>query len=224
MGLYSPANQILLENGTPLLLENGAVLINESAVDAPIFITPRYITYEMIARYLAVGQVRVVEDPLDLTGISLAEVNDLMAQAETYIIQTVLSNYVMATLETVKNEPFEALLKYPDYMNTYIQIRNTFIAQALTYIYKSYFAMGGEGNNGEQLIKQQQQIVNNFTAMAMRLDQAGNLQYKNIFAGLKPCANASQRIARGIKIPDMYTGTSIADNSLNSVPDYRWNF
>lgn len=226
MGNFYPSSDaILLQSGDPLLLQDGNVMINERGIRVPIYLTPQFINYDMIKRYLAVGQVKVVFDEDVDYGIYIGEVNDLMAQAETYIIQTILSNYVQPTLETVTGEAFETLLFEPLYQNTYIQIRNTFIAQALCYIYKNYFAIGGEGNNGAQLIEQQQQIVNNFGAMAMRIDQSGNLQYKNIFNGLKRCPNGSNRIAKGIRQPKgMFNGSDRANNALETIPNYRWNY
>ena len=188
------------------------------------YLTPQYINFDMISRQLRVGQVEVVYDEEIDHGIYIGQVNTLMANAETYIIQTVLSNYVATPLITIHNTPFDDLLNYPEYKDTYIQIRSTFVAMALIYIYQDYFSVGGEGNNGEALIKQQQRIVNNFTAMALRIDQAGNLQFKNIFNGLRPCANASQRIGKvGGSPVGMVSGDSIAGVALGAVPDLRWN-
>lgn len=188
------------------------------------YLMPKYINFDMISRQLRVGQVEVVYDEEIDKGIYIEQVNTLMANAESYIINTVLSNYVAVPLVTVYDTPFDDLYNYPEYQETYVQIRATFIAMSLLYIYQEYFSFGGEGNNGEALIKQQQRIVTNFTNMAMRLDQSGNLQYKNIFNGLRPCANASQRIAKVMGTPaGMKTGTSISDTALESVPDLRRN-
>lgn len=190
---------------------------------APQYLSPIYIDYDMISRQLERGQVKVVNDPLETSGIYIGEVETLMANAESYIIQTVLSNYVAIPLQTITGGSFEDLLNTPAWINTYTQIRSTFIAQALSYIYQNYFAIGGEGSNGEQLIKQQQYIISNFTAMAMRLDQSGNLQYQNIFEGLKPCVNARQRIAKKARIPSgMPTGASRSEQAINSIPDYKY--
>lgn len=190
---------------------------------APIYLKPTYINYDMIARQLRVGQVNVVFIEEADSGLYIGQVETLMANAESYIIQTILSNYVECPLQTMSGFPFESLLDNPAYANTYIQIRNTFIAQSLIYIFQNYFSFGGEGNNGEQLIKQQQQIVNNFTTMAMRINQGGDLQYKNIFNGLKPCQNASQRMPSGVRTPTgIIDGRGRADLALNAVPNLRW--
>lgn len=187
------------------------------------YLSPKYINFDMISRQLRVGQVEVVYDEDLSSGIFIGQVETLMANAETYIIQTVLSNYLAIPLTTIHNTSFDDLANYPEYENTYIQIRGTFVAMSLVYIYQDYFSVGGEGNNGEALIKQQQRIVNNFTTMALRIDQAGNLQFKNIFNGLRACANANQRIAKVGGSPAMIDGASIAGVALGAVPDLRWN-
>jgi len=190
---------------------------------APIYQTPRYISYDMIERQLRVSQIKVTTDPLDNTGLLVEQVQDYMAQAETYIIQTILSNYVAIPFKTTTGGDFDSLLDNDEWVDTYTQIRSTFIAQSLAYIYQNYFGEAGEGTNGDMLIKQQLRIVSNFTAMAMRLDQAGNLQYKNIFNGLAPCANASQRIAKGIRQPNgMFTGQDQSYQAFISIPNYKY--
>lgn len=225
--IYSASSRLLLENGVPLLLsgcECDALIIQPSIPIDERYAKPSYITYEMVAAQLSpLIKVKFVEDE-EIPGIYIGLVNDFLAQGESYIIQTVLSNYVEIPLTTTDGCDFKNLITHPKYYQlTYIPIINLFKASGLYQIYLNYFAMGGEGANGQELIAQQAKQVNFYTSMLLRLDQSGNLMYKNSFAGLRPCANASRKIAKVIGAPKMISGSRIADFALGSIPDLSSN-
>lgn len=190
----------------------------------PQYMTPSYINYDMVSSQIhPLIKVQPVDDP-DLPGLYIGLVNDFLAQGESYIIQTVLSNYVEIPLTALDGRGFDSLLDNPKYTQlTYIPIINLFKASGLYQIYLNYFSMGGEGANGQELIAQQAKQVNFYTSMLLRIDQSGNLMYKNIFAGLRPCQNASRKIAKVIGAPNMLNGGVIADIALGSIPDLSRN-
>lgn len=225
--IYNASDRLLLQNGIPLLL-NGcncdALIVEPSFAIDERYATPQYITYEMIAAQInPLIKVKFVEDE-NIPGVYIGLINDFLAQGESYIIQTVLSNYVEIPLTAINGCDFKSLItdqKY--YQLTYIPIINLFKASGLYQIYLNYFAMGGEGANGQELIAQQAKQVNFYTSMLLRLDQSGNLMYKNSFAGLRPCKNASRKIAKVIGAPKMINGSRIADYALGAVPDLSVN-
>lgn len=225
--IYNASSRLLLQNGTPLLL-NGCgcdALILQSGIEVDTrYMKPSYITYEMVASQIhPLIKVQLVDDP-ELPGMYIGLVNEFLAQGESYIIQTVLSNYVEIPLTTTEGCSFESLITHPKYKQlTYIPIINLFKASGLYQIYLNYFSMGGEGANGQELIAQQAKQVNFYTSMLLRLDQSGNLMYKNAFDGLRKCRNASQRIAKKIGAPNMISGSRIADFALGSIPDLSRN-
>lgn len=196
---------------------------------APIYLTPQYITYEMIENQLAKTSVIVTLDPaLDATGIYIEVVNDLMAKGEAYIIKTVLSNYVQIPLTTINNGPFDDLVNdpvlYAQYGDTYTAIRDIFLASAYWQIYKAYFSESGT-NNGNNLIKHYADKISIYTNTYQRLDQATNPLVKNAFAGLKIALNGSQRIAKMSRYP---TGIPLGEDqaiaAFNAIPNLRWGF
>ena len=192
---------------------------------APIYLTPSYITLAMIEPLLRQCEIKISTDPLlPNGGVYSGTVETIMAGAESNIITTILANFVELPLVTLNGGNFDSLLDNPLWANTYIQLRTVFIAKSMVDLYINKLSTEGRlASSGEQLLKSQYAIVNNFTAMANKVDQAGNLQYKNIFVGLKPCINASHRIAGiatgGINLP---TGADRSSQAINSIPNYRY--
>jgi len=225
--IFDALGRLLLQDGTPLLLDGCGcdALILQSAIEIDSrYMMPSYITYEMVAGQIhPLVKVRLVDDP-ELPGIYIGLVNDFLAQGESYIIQTVLSNYVEIPLTTIDGCSFQSMINHPKYKQmTYVPIMNLFKASALYQLYLNYFAMGGVGANGQELIAQQAKQVNFYTSMLLRLDQSGNLMYKNTFEGLRLCKNASQRIAKSRGAPRMISGSNIANIALNSIPNLSRN-
>ncbi len=195
---------------------------------APVYLTPQYITYDMLANQLAKASVIVTnDDTLGATGIYIGVVNDLIAKGEAYIIETILSNYVQIPLTTIKNTPFDDLVNdpvlYAQYGQTYAEIRDLFMSSAYWQIYKSYFGFSGNDNNGNDIIKQYSNKISIYTNSLLRLDQAGNPLVKNAFAGLKVAINGSQRIAKQARTANgIPQGGDQAWSSFGAVPNLRW--
>lgn len=190
---------------------------------APIYLEPLYTSYEMIKPLLRQAQIKVVDDPDDYSGIYVKEVETIMAGAESHIITTILSNFVELPLVTINGGSFVELLDNPAWQNTYIELRKIFIARSMVDLFNNKISTDGRlASSGELLLKSQLSIVNSFTAFANKVDQAGNLQLKNLLVGLKPCANASHRIASRSNNPrGLPTGADQAYQAINSIPNYR---
>jgi len=145
--IFDALGRLLLQDGTPLLLDGCGcdALILQSAIEIDSrYMMPSYITYEMVAGQIhPLVKVRLVDDP-ELPGIYIGLVNDFLAQGESYIIQTVLSNYVEIPLTTIDGCSFQSMINHPKYKQmTYVPIMNLFKASALYQLYLNYFAMGG---------------------------------------------------------------------------------
>lgn len=196
---------------------------------APVYLTPQYITYDMLALLLNKTGVLVTDDPgMDVAGIYIGQVNDLMAKGESWVIKTILSNYVQIPLTTIINTGFDDLYNNPDlspkYMDTYDSIRDMFISSAMWQIYKTYFSFGGN-NNGNDLIRQYANKISVYTATYGRLDQAGNPLVKNAFAGLLRATNGSHRIGSlGKTACGIPTGADQAWADFNAQPNLRRSF
>jgi hypothetical protein len=190
---------------------------------APIYLEPTYTTYEMIEPLLRQAQIKVVTVPTDYSGIYVKEVETIMAGAESHIITTILANFLELPLVTIDGGDFADLLNNPAWKNTYIELRKVFIARSMVDLYNNKLSTDGRlASSGEILLKSQLSIVNSFTAFANKVDQAGNLQLKNLFVGLKPCANASHRIASKSNQPKgLPTGADRSYQAINSIPNYR---
>lgn len=190
----------------------------------PAYQKPKYITYEMIERQLRVGAVKVVDDELANEGLYIGQVEDYMAQGESFILQTVLSNYVHLPLTTINGGTFADLQNNPEWEQlTYTPLVNLFKASALYQIYLNYYAVGGEGNNGEALIINQSKQVSFYTSMLLRLDQNGNMMYKNAFIGLKLRDNGNPKMPRRSRgaAGSMFDGQDQAYAAFNAIPNYR---
>jgi hypothetical protein len=189
----------------------------------PVYLEPEYITYEMIEKQVA-KEVLVTNDPLDPEGIYLPLLKTFMAYGESYIIKTILSDYVQVPLETIDNQAFDTLYDNPKYRETYISIRDMFTTSALWQIYKNYFGTSGT-TNGANLITQYSNKITIYTNNFGRLDQAVNPKVKNAFVGLKRAINGSQRIARQARtacgIPQ---GRDQAWAAFNAQQNLRWGF
>jgi len=191
---------------------------------APIYEEPIYISFDMIENQLGKMQIDITEDPdPTVPGMYKPVAIDLMAKGEAYILQTILSNYVQIPLETIDNLPFDSLYDNPKYNQTYTAIRDMFLSSAFWQIYKSYFSDGGT-NNGKNIIEQYSNKISIYTNTYLRLDQAGNPLVKNAFAGLKPAANGSQRIAKSSRIPAIPQGRDQSYAAFNATPNLRWGF
>ncbi len=194
---------------------------------APVYLSPQYITYEMIERLLRTTSVLVTDDLLG-TGIYIGEVNTLMAQGEAWVIKTILANYVEIPLTTIDNTEFNQLYNnatlYAKYGDTYATIRDMFISSAMWQIYKVHFSAGGN-NNGNDLIRQYANKISVYTSTYGRLDQAGNPLVKNAFSGLKRATNGSHRIgARGGTACGIPTGADQSWADFNAQPNLRFSF
>lgn len=191
---------------------------------APIYLTPQYITYEMIENQL-LKVIEVTEDPdPDAPGMLKDVAIDLMAKGEAYVIKNILSDYVQIPLETIHNGSFDDLYNDPRYVETYTTIRDMFISSAFWQIYKSYFSEGGT-NNGKNIITQYSNKISIYTNTYQRLDQAVNPRVKNAFVGLKAAINGSQRIARSGRVPNgIPLGRDQAWAAFNANPNLRYGF
>jgi hypothetical protein len=192
----------------------------------PKYLTPQYLRYDMIANLLVnVIKVDLVNDPPEPPNtMYLGQVEDLMAQGESYVIQTYLANYVKIPLETLDNQPWDHLLSNPQWYQTATNIKSLFMASAFFYIYEYYFSLSGEGNNGEELIKNAYNQINRQANALLRIDQAGNPLLKNCFIGLKLADNYTQRIAHSCRIPTIASGEDQGVMAINSIPNYRWGW
>lgn len=198
----------------------------------PVYLTPQYINYAMIRATLTnnntgnntTGLIIVKEFDDDSPGMFIGQVNDYMAQGESYIIQTVLSNYVEIPLITIKNGDFASMVDNPQWLQlTYTPLINLFKSSALIQIYMNYWGTGGESSNGAELISQMKKQINFYTGMLLRLDQSGNMMYKNSFVGLKPCINANNQIGRQARVANgIPTGQDTASQVFRAIPQYRW--
>lgn len=193
---------------------------------APTYLTPAYITYAMIENLLH-PEIKVtdIDDP-ELPGIYIGVIETLMAKGESYIIKTILSDYVSIPLVTFDNQPFENLYEGYDgaYRDTYISIIDMFTSSAIWQIFKDYFGTSGTVN-GKELITQYANKISIYTNTYKRLDQAANPISKNAFSGLKRAINGSQRIAKVGRVPcGIPQGRDQAFAAFNGVPNLRWGF
>ena len=191
------------------------------------YLQPLYITYTMISGYLAKNGIVVTEDiDPSARGVYKGQILDWMAKGESYIIKTVLSNYVNVPLQSVNysgdptGSDFETLYGDSRYRDTYIQIRDLFISSALWQIYKRYYASGGT-SNGVQLVRSQANIITAYVNSLQRLDQAGNVNVKNAFIGLKPAINSSKRMPYGASATDIESGDDQVWSAFTSMTNYR---
>ena len=190
---------------------------------APVYLTPSYVTFDMILPLLNQANIKVVYDDTDTSGVYQGTVETIMAGAESNIITTILSNFVALPLATTDGGSFDDLLDNPLWKNTYIQLRTVFIAKSMVDLLLNKMNTEGRlAEAGSKLLDSQYRIVNNFTAVANKVDQAGNLQFKNILVGLEACANASSRIGgKAVSPTGLPTGGDRSYQAINSVPNYR---
>lgn len=190
------------------------------------YIEPIYITYEMIKNQL-IQIIKVNEDPDNLgpngIGMYIGDVKTYMAEGESFILKTILSNYVALPLTALDGGDFNSLLDNPAWRDTYIQVRALFCNAAYYYIYLNYFSEGGT-NNGQALMKTAVAQINYYRNSLLRLDQAGNPTVKNAFVGLKKASNGSRMIPGKSRVPPIPLGLDQAYAAFNSTPDLRYGF
>lgn len=196
---------------------------------APQYLQPLYVTYDMIKGYL--GTINVSMTPLinlqpelgQSEGIYIEDLNTLLALAESDVIINVFSNYLAIPLESRLNVPFNDFYDIPNLRNTYIFIRNIFINCSLWYIYKTYYAQGGNAN-GQALTKNALDKYNQDKVSLVKLDTATNPVLKNVFQNMKLATNYTPRIPKAPMVPDIPTGEPQTEFAYNSIPDFAWGF
>ena len=193
-----------------------------------IYLAPKYINLDMIRNIIGKSGITLTinDDPYS-PGLYELQATDLVAKGESYVIKTILSDFVNIPLQSVyyTGDPygtdFNILQSDNKYVDTYVQIRGLFIASALWQIYKFYYSTSGTGN-GANLIRNQANVITAYTNSLQRINQAGSLSVKNAFAGLKPALNASKRIPNGVVLPnDIPNGDDAEWDAFNAHQNYR---
>ena len=194
------------------------------------YLTPVYITLDMMVNQLAKNSITINTDPtLNAPGIYIKVANDLLAKGEAYVIKTILSNYVKIPLQSIyytgpaNGSDFDVLATDPQYSSTYAEIRDLFINSAFWQIYKSYYGNSG-GANGNDIIRQYANKVSSYLNTLQRLDQSGNPMVKNAFSGLKLAWNGSQRVPKGARVPNIPQGLDQSWAAFNAINNQRWGF
>ncbi len=197
---------------------------------APIYLTPVYISLDMLVNQLGKSGLFITQDPTPgVQGLYVGVANDLIAKGESYVIKTILSNFVNIPLQSIyyvgppTGTDFNILAGDPQYGDTYTEIRDLMINSAFWQIYKSYYGDSGTGN-GADIVRQYANKVSAYTNTLQRLDQAGNPLVKNAFNGLKLAPNGSQRVAKQARVPCIPQGQDQSFAALNATPNLRWGF
>jgi hypothetical protein len=186
---------------------------------APLYLTPQYITYDMVQVFLA-PIINVTDDLTDdqSGSIYIGAIQTLIAQAETEVINDVLSNYLALPLQGVNGESFDALYDNVETREySYIPIRTMFINCALYFIYRQYLA-DGANTNGQALYDNAKDKYESDRKEYRELNIAKNPRLKNAFRGMKRVDNFSRRIplapGAAVGIPDGADQGWAAQNSL----------
>jgi hypothetical protein len=189
---------------------------------APTYLTPSYISYDMIKGLLSGVKVSAtpILDPAVGGGIYAGDIDTLIADAEADVITNILSNYLALPLQGENGETFDAL-----YNNlstralSYIPIRALFTNCAIYFIYRTYFAYGGN-TNGQALTENALAKYNADKVAYSKLDNVTNPALKNVFKGMKLVDNFSSRIPHGCIVPDIPGGDPQSSLAINSTPDF----
>ena len=195
---------------------------------APIYLTPKYINIDMVTNELNRASIYLTNDETDTSAIYIPQVNDWLFQGECFIISTVLRDYVNDPLQSVNyNGPADGTdfdtMATGIYSTTYGTLKTLFIAGGLLHIFREYYSMGGS-SNGADKIKQQAAKISLFNNNIRRIDRAGNLINKNIFAGLKTGNNTNKRTAHVGGVPNIPKGDDQEWGAFNAIPNYRSGF
>ncbi len=182
--------------------------------------TPIYLDYDLIELILKSDAIKVSLTEDQSGAISKELVLYYMCQAESYVYNTMFSNYVDSPLQTRDGLPFNTLELDQRTLPTYQGIINVMTNYAILTILNKVFTGGGNGN-GEKQIKF---ITIAFNESARpyknKLDNTLSPELKNVMRYLKPCDNASNRVPLPAGVPDIPSGLSEGLLALTNIPFY----
>lgn len=190
---------------------------------APLYLTPEYITYEMVEIMLRPMDITITTNEFDTNGIYRGVIENLIALSEQQVCTDILSNFIKLPLENIRGGDFASLYDIPEYRNTYLNIRNMLVQFSLWNILNQYYSVSGTGN-GQQLIDNAIKSYNYYKNMYQKLNQAGNLATVNAFTGLVLANNAQNRQPHAGIVPDIFSGEVQSDMAIRSLPDFMTGF
>jgi hypothetical protein len=180
--------------------------------------TPIYLDYDLIELILKSDAITVNLTEDQSGAISKELVLYYMCQAESYIYNTMFSNYVASPLMTKDGLPFATLADSSETKATYEGIINIMTNYAILTILNKVYSGGGTGN-GEKQIKFATTVYNQSAQPYLpKHDNTESPVFKNVMRYLKPCDNASNRVPTPAGSPDIPSGLNEGLLALNNIP------
>jgi len=185
------------------------------------FPTPQYISYDNIKELLA-GSI-IIDPVYPDSGLSMNEINICIAEAEAFICNSLLSNYVELPLKTIDGGNFTDLANNPKWSQTYNMIYQLFTEQAVSVIQTNFYGKSGS-SQGMQGVDNALRPTNQYNRVILALNQATNSVVMNLFTGLRLSHNRVKRQPSAGLYPNLFQGKNQVISALNSNIDMRWGF